>query len=79
MPDERKEYTYIPMIWILPSIIDEFILRILPDEYDDVVKHYINAKIELLKAFREVLNARIKELEELKSRREIKKEKVDLE
>jgi hypothetical protein len=81
--DEKLSKLFnIPLLYPLLLIgrIDEIIIESLPEKYKGAVEHYITAKTELLKAITEVINIRIKELEELKgSLEEVKREKVKLE
>jgi len=79
---EERRYIKIPILLprTLIESLDEILLDALPAEYKGVAKHYINAKIELLRAVEELINTRIKKLEEkLKKFEEVKKEKVKVE
>ncbi len=83
MSEEKKiDIINVPIInpFSLMGIFDEFILRFTPSKYRGVAKHYIKAKIEMLKALREIIDMRIKDLESLiTEEKEVKKEKVKLE
>jgi hypothetical protein len=58
----------------------EAILSSLPEEYKGVAKHYINAKIEFLRAIDEFVKARISQLEaRLKEIEGVKRERVKVE
>ena len=58
----------------------EALLSSLPEEYRGVVRHYINAKIEVLKAIDEFIRARISQLEaRLKEVEGVKRERVKVE
>ena len=62
--------------------LDEIIIGSLPDRYRGAAEHYLNAKLEMLKAIGELINIRIEEIKELRDNlreKEIKKEKVDIE
>jgi len=80
MSDDEKKYIFLPL---LPASIfmklDEYLIKLLPEEYKDAAEHYINAKIEFLKSIEEVIKADIKRLEERKEKLKVKKEKVDIE
>lgn len=54
------------------SVFDTFedaLLRSLPPAYSQSVNHFLTARIELLKALRSFLDARIERLEKARSRR----------
>ncbi len=78
---EKEEYKKLPLLVLpLPLLdIDEIILRFWPINYEESLKHLINARIELLKAINVAIEKRIEELEKRKSRIEEKKEKVKVE
>ncbi|HIE36560.1 TPA: hypothetical protein EYP83_00200 [Candidatus Geothermarchaeota archaeon] len=61
--------------------LDEILIKFLPKEYNRVVEHYINSKIELLKAVDEFIDLQIKRLEEVKRslKEEPKREKLEVE
>ena len=80
--DKISKIFNLPILYplLLMGRIDELIMESLPEKYKGAVEHYLTAKTELLKAITEVINIRIKELEELKgSLEEVKREKVKLE
>ena len=63
---------------------DEIFLDALPKRYAEPAEHLINARIELLSAFKSVLDKRIERLKEFKERvkekgEAVKKEKVKVE
>ncbi|MGQ9719325.1 MAG: hypothetical protein ACUVWK_05765 [Nitrososphaerales archaeon] len=63
---------------------DEIFLETLPKRYAEPAEHLINARIELLSAFKSVLDKRIERLKEFKERvkekgEAVKKEKVEVE
>lgn len=83
--DERREkkLSRLPLLTpiTLISRLDEIILEALPDQYRSAAEHYINAKVEMLKAVSELIDLRIKELKEIEDswKSNVKKEKVELE
>lgn len=83
MSEKRKEI-YDLLSFLCPfaffRTITDTIIKNLPDTYDEAVKHYINSRIERLKFVEEIIDTRVKKLEEIKTSKEsMKKEKVDIE
>lgn len=83
MSEEKRkvEFINVPIINLFSviSFIEDILIKMLPEKYSGVAKHYIKAKIEFLNAIKELLEVRVKDLEKLISEEKIKKEKVNLE
>lgn len=86
MAEERRappyQPTFIPIpillpIPLTPQSFDELLVRIWPRGYEESLTHFLNARIELIKAAEAALKKRSEQLEELKEYR--KKEKVKVE
>ncbi len=77
---DKEKYIPLPLIPIsLLAKFDEYLIESLPEEYKNVIDHYINAKIEFLKSIEELIKLNIKRLEEKREKLTVKKEKVDIE
>lgn len=78
---EKEGYKQSPLLILpLPLFnIDELILRFWPENYNESLKHLINARIEILKAINAAIEKRIEELEAHKAKIEEKREKVKVE
>ena len=74
----KDEYTKITRLLLS---LDEVLIKVLPKDYEDVAKHYINSKIEFLKAVDEFIHLQIKRLEDTKKNlvEKPKKEKLEVE
>jgi hypothetical protein len=82
--EDKKLYKSLGLPILYPLIflekIDELLVEALPDKYKAALEHYLTAKSELLKALTELINIKIRELEELKGNlQEVKREKVEIE
>ena len=84
MSGKKKEELYDLLSFLCPfaffRTITDTIIKNIPERYDDAVKHYINSRIERLKFVEEIIDNRVKKLEEIKTSKEgIRKEKTDIE
>jgi len=59
--------------------LEDYLIKYAPERYKEALNHYVNAKIELLKAVDKLIKIRIEELEALKEVKVVKKEKVEVE